>query len=76
MKLVKIANNQTELSLSDGTKVLISYETPVAAYRGGEWYYSSKKWSATTTKHVKAWLGGHGVQRDQVFFDELLKISG
>jgi len=75
MKLRKLANNQTELVMEDGSRVLISYETPVAAYRGGEWYYTSKKWSATTTKHIKSWIGGHGIQRDQTFFDELLKIA-
>ena len=76
MKLRKIGNNETELTLSDGTQVLISYETPVAAYRAGETYRTSKKWSATTSKHINKWLDGRtAIERDQSFFDELLVIA-
>lgn len=53
-----IGSNQTEVSLADGTCVLFSYQTPVAApgSPGKGWIRSAKKWSATTTKHVNAWL--------------------
>ncbi|MCK4870778.1 MAG: hypothetical protein KAS93_06685 [Gammaproteobacteria bacterium] len=80
MKVRNIANNQTEISLLDGTKILISYETPVAALRDGSYYRTKKQWSATTTKHINKWLdntAGENVAtpRDQEFFDELLVIS-
>lgn len=82
MKLRKLANNVTELLLSDGTQVLISYETPVAAYRnvnGGTYYRTTTKWSATTNRHINNWLPDNQVspviERDQAFFDELLKVA-
>jgi len=76
MKLRKIANNQTELLLADGTQVLISYETPVAACVGGDWFRTSKKWSATTSGHINKWLEGMNTdEKPQEFFDELLKIT-
>ncbi len=33
MKLKQLASNMTELELNNGTRVLFSYETPVAAVR-------------------------------------------
>ena len=42
MKLRKIGNNVTELTLSDGTQLLISYETPVAAYSNGMYSVTSR----------------------------------
>lgn len=57
MKVKSIGSNQTEVSLADGTEVLFSYETPVAALVPGKgWLRTAKKWSATTTKHTNAWL--------------------
>jgi len=78
MKLRKLGNNQTVIETND-FDILISYETPVAAHdkKSGEWYYTSKKWSATTERHIKSWLlpHAHGAQRDQSFFDELLNTE-
>jgi hypothetical protein len=52
-----IGSNQTEVTLADGTIVLISYATPVAALVPGKgWIRTAFKHSATTTKHVNAWL--------------------
>ena len=57
MKIQQIGSNQTEVSLADGTEILFSYSTPVAALVPGKgWIRSAKKWSTTTTKHVNAWL--------------------
>ena len=76
MKLRKLGNNETLIVLTDDTEVLISYETPVAARRGGSYYRTSTKWSATTSKHINKWLNGiEAKERDQSFFDELLKIA-
>ena len=76
MKLKKIANNVTLIVLTDGTEILISYKTPVAAYRGDIFYRTEKKWSATTTKHINSWLGCiEATERPQEFFDELLQIT-
>ena len=57
MKIQQIGSNQTEVSLADGTEILFSYSTPVAALVPGKgWIRTAFKHSATTTKHVNAWL--------------------
>ena len=57
MKVQPIGSNQTEVSLADGTEILFSYGTPVAALVPGKgWIRTAQKWSATTSKHVNAWL--------------------
>lgn len=58
MKLTKLGPNMTELEFSDGLRVLISYETPVAArYSGLSAIKSDQYFSRSTTAHVKKWLG-------------------
>lgn len=57
MIVQQIAPNQTEVMLADGTEILISYVTPVAARIAGRgWVRTSHKWSSTTTKHINKWL--------------------
>jgi hypothetical protein len=57
MKVQPIGSNQTQVSLADGTEVLFSYSTPVAALVPGKgWIRTAHKWSATTSKHINAWL--------------------
>ncbi len=70
MKLKQLASNMTELDLGNGTIVLFSYETPVAMSRLVDKYNTptldfgeyiqyvktNKKWSNTTTRHIKKWL--------------------
>ena len=57
MKVQPIGANQTEVSLADGTEILFSYGTPVAALVPGKgWIRSAQKGSATSSKHVNAWL--------------------
>jgi len=63
------------------TKILFSYKTPVAALNlSPEWHdrfgngmiRTSKKWSATTTRHINKYLGGnYGAQVDQDILDML-----
>ena len=56
MKVQSIGSNQTEVTLADGTCILFSYVTPVAALVPGKgWIRTAHKWSATT-KHINAWL--------------------
>ena len=82
----------TELEFGDGTLVLISYETPVAARvfefasenNGCALFRTSKKWSATTTKHINKWLRSNfsedapkrAGEVPQEFFDNLLIVGG
>lgn len=60
MKLKSIAANQTELTINDGTLVFFSYNTPVAAFVIGKGILrTSEKHSATTTRHINAFIKGY-----------------
>jgi hypothetical protein len=57
MIVQQIGSNMTELMLADGTEILISYTTPVAARIPGRgWVRTAHKWSTTTSKHINKWL--------------------
>ena len=57
MLVQQIGSNMTEVMLADGTEILISYTTPVAARIPGRgWVRTAYKWSPTTTKHINRWL--------------------
>jgi hypothetical protein len=73
MKLSKLGPNTTELDLANGTTVLFSYKTPVAAYVVGRGLIKTeKKYSKTTSKHVSQWLDGREHETvDQVELDRL-----
>ena len=72
MQLRQIASNMTQLDLSDGTSVLFSYRTPVAALTENGYTRTSKKWSVTTSRHINKWLNGVlAKEQPQEFFDGL-----
>ena len=77
MKIKQLASNMTELQSGD-TRILFSYETPVAAYITGQGLYrTSKKWSRTTSKHINKWDMAHWsdyafMEKPQEWFDALL----
>lgn len=75
MRIKSIAANQTEVHLMDGTVVLVSYETPVAAFIPAQGYfYTSTKYSRTTTKHINSWLPRMAAKMvDQSFFDSIME---
>lgn len=84
MKLLPLKTNMTELELNDGTKILFSYKTPVAAVLLidglAQAVKTDKKWSNTTSRHINQWakefphfLNNFDV-RPQEFFDNL--VSG
>lgn len=56
MNVKQIGSNMTEVTM-DGARVLFSYETPVAAYVDGEAVKTDRKWSVTTSKHIRKYLG-------------------
>lgn len=59
MKLHNFASNQTVIEFKNGTVVLFSYNTPVAAFVPGQGYVrTNHKWSVTTSKHINKWLRG------------------
>jgi hypothetical protein len=58
-QLNHIGSNQTVLTLTNGTRILYSYSTPVAAYVIGRGYLrTDQHYSATTSKHINVWLDG------------------
>lgn len=53
--------NITEVKKQNGTIVLISYTTPVAAWVPEQGFYrTNEHYSATTTKHINKWLISQG----------------
>lgn len=78
MKVRNIGNNQTEVQ-TDSFNILVSYAVPVACFNKETGLYArtDKKWSATTTRHISAWLGDSGPIKvlNQSYFNKLLEIS-
>lgn len=66
--------NETQVSFGPDTQVLFSYEVPVAARIGGQYYRVGKKYSPTTSTHVNKWLAGH--QAEEVAEDWFADILG
>lgn len=59
MNIKPIASNQTELTTTEGTVILFSYQTPVAALLPSGRYVRTSNWySQTTTRHINKWLSG------------------
>jgi hypothetical protein len=72
MNLKHLSSNKNEITLADGTQVLFSYATPVAAWINEEFFKTSKKWSNTTTRHINSWT--HlATEKPQEFFDNLVR---
>jgi hypothetical protein len=76
MKVNHVGSNQTEIELSNGTTVLYSYSTPVAAFvpgRGG--LVSSTKYSANTSRHVSKAIARWGCEKTVVDQSEIDDIA-
>ena len=58
MKLEKIGVSKTLLTLSSGSEIFYSYNTPVAAQVSGEFYKTNEYYSRTTSKHITQYLNG------------------
>lgn len=73
MRLKSIDSNQTEVTLADGSDLLVSYSTPVAVrLQSGEQFKTEKRWSNTTTRHINKWGGKDWPTKPQEFFDALV----
>lgn len=78
MKIKSIAANQTEVHLTNGTVVFVSYQTPVAAFIPGRGIVkTSTKWSVTTSKHINKFIqrtnpASTVSEEPQEFFDTLI----
>ena len=74
MQLKRIAANQTEIVLNNGTTIFFSYDTPVAAQLPDyEYVRTATKWSVTTSKHINKWLNGvNAAEVSQDILDNLV----
>ena len=65
MRIKQIKANVTEITFENGSQVMFSYETPVAA-RGadGTAFKSERFYSVTTSKHIGQWLRSFGSHSD------------
>lgn len=73
-----MAQNCTTVTLTDGREVLVSYQTPVAAFIPGRGYVASAtKWSRTTSRHVNDFMPGeHGERVPDAEFCQLIAPMG
>lgn len=81
MRLQKAGSNQTIITTPNGTRVLYSYNTPVAAWMtepteltpGNIYIYTDCRWSRTTSRHISAFLdGAEAVPVPQSFLESLV----
>ena len=73
MQVQSLGANKTQVDLADGTSVLFSYKTAVAALVPGKgWIRSSTRYSVTTTKHVNQWCAMPAEEVDQWEIDQLV----
>ncbi len=67
MTLTSIGSNQTEIERPDGTTILYSYSTPVAAFVPGKGALcTTTKYSRTTSKHITLAINRWGATRHNV----------
>ena len=58
MKLERLGTSKSLLTLSSGSEIFYSYNTPVAAQVAGELYKTKEYFSRTTSKHITQYLNG------------------
>ena len=76
MKVKSLGKNKTQIKADDKI-ILISYETPVAAWIRGRGYLRTAKYhSVTTSRHIGEWLREMGAKQvtpvDQQELDNML----
>lgn len=72
MKVRSVGRNQTEIEKADGTIVLYSYETPVAAFVPGVGgLVTDRFYSNTTSRHISQTIERWGCSRTKVSQGEI-----
>lgn len=72
MKLTNLGPNLTQVQIN-GTTMLYSYGTPVAANTDGKFYRTEMFLSTTTSKHINKWLAGaKAIEQPQEWFNTLV----
>ena len=60
MKLERVGASMTVLAFSDGLRVLVSYETPVAAQVPGIGFVKTGRFvSRVSQDHIRKWINGN-----------------
>lgn len=74
MKITKeLHKEDTVITLANGNKILISYETPVAAYINGQYYETTEYYSGSTNKHIGAFRHWENIKyKSEEWFKKLL----
>lgn len=73
MSIKSLGSNQTLVCKDNGTLILVSYSTPVAAYVPTEGYYrTDTKFSTTTSRHINKWCAANAEVKPQSFFASLI----
>lgn len=76
MKLSPVGSNQTEIERADGTTILYSYQTPVAAFVPGKGALcTSERYSNTTSRHINAAVSRWGATRHNVEQSEIDRLA-
>ena len=72
MKCQVLASNVAQVSLSDGTEVLYSYQTAVAIFIPGRgWVRDGHYYSKTTSRHINAHADRNA---EMVTHEEFMKL--
>ena len=73
MELKKLTNSSHYINNGFGVLVLFSYNMPVAIRIHGREYWTIKKYSSTTTKHINAWCSDDATPVEQAILDRMCK---
>ena len=75
MKIKRLGASKTLLTLSSGSEIFYSYNTPVAAQVAGELYRTNEYYSKTTSKHITQYLNGRKAEAvPQSMIDQLVGV--
>jgi hypothetical protein len=77
MQLKKLGNNETQVTQPNGYLVLYSYNTPVCVRHLSshqEWY-TTKKWSSTTSKHINKWKSDTAIAVTQETLEKIIAVG-
>ena len=73
MKIRRLGATQTEITTAAGVRVLVSYDTPVAAVMpSGNAMRTRRFYSRTTSAHIVKWLGPELAARAAMVEPELI----
>ena len=73
MKLERLGNSKSLLTLASGSEFFYSYNTPVAAKVSGDLYRTKEYYSRTTSKHITQYLNGRKAEEvEQSFINQIV----